>query len=69
MEWISVRDRLPEKCTSVIAYGQMWTQKDEWVVTECFFDKKESFCFRDEFVSLNRCTHWMLLPEPLKDKE
>ena len=65
--WISVKDRLPEDETVVIAYVQhkigwyrmfAWHDMYGWHSSALEFDDKES-----DYV-----THWMPLPEPPKEE-
>lgn len=67
MEWISVKDRLPEEHPHRFEY--VLVCKDNGVVLEAKFNTKISkFMKRESYVSLNHVvTHWMPLPEPPKD--
>lgn len=64
MEWISVKDRLPENTGDVLIYGR-FTIDCPRRVYEAFYDKK-----RDKFTRLyinsKDVTHWMPLPDPPK---
>lgn len=78
MEWISIKDRMPEINTEVLAYGQDnadWEMK----IKQCKYtgdDKNEHFK-REEpiwiyddhccLLQLENVTHWMLLPELPKE--
>lgn len=65
--WISVKERLPEKLTEVIAYDS--THK---IVHAMVYDG-EGFrvhrCVRDEWIYDACITHWMPLPEPPKEEQ
>ena len=66
-EWISVKDRLPEKSGRYIVFGLGWnnekkmstllfgTKTNEWIATGAWKDWK--------------VTHWMPLPEPPEVEE
>lgn len=63
-EWISVKDRLPEKETDVFVAG---LHCNSWIYSVAGL-------FGDEFLSMETedemrftVTHWMPLPEPPKD--
>jgi len=56
-EWISVKDRLPQKDTHVIAHFD-----DGFITGVEFTDDWELWAESGEV------THWMLLPAPLKTK-
>jgi hypothetical protein len=65
MEWIDIKDRLPESFTHVLAYIQpcfyyvvyLDTNKNRW---------REGGVGGMEF-ELNKLSHWMPLPEPPKE--
>lgn len=65
-EWISVKERLPEKLAKVITYDS--THK---IVHAMEYDG-EGFqahrCVRDEWLYDARITHWMPLTEPPKEE-
>lgn len=60
-EWISVDERLPEKCTHVIVCDESGIVGEAWHSKEDHFD-----WMIDE--KLVFATHWMPLPEPPKMK-
>lgn len=68
MEWISVKDRLPEKGQEVTAWrmfgGDYWHYQ---IIT--FWIEKRTPCWRyqDNWVSFHSITHWMPLPKPPKE--
>lgn len=66
MEWISVKDRLPEddqeclvafKCCEDFAFD-----------LSTYFASDESFIYWNDFGLRRDITHWMPLPEPPKDE-
>lgn len=65
-KWISVKERLPEKLTEVVAYDS--THK---IVHAMVYDG-EGFrvhrCVRDEWIYDACITHWMPLPQPPKEE-
>ena len=67
MNWISVKDRLPEENQEVIAFGNgtCWCG-DKGMVTECRYNNKEGFT-HGEYDCGIAATHWQPLPEPPKD--
>ena len=64
--WISVKDRMPEKETLVVALVQYevgWYRMLAWHDDKGWASSQEEFQEKDgDFV-----THWMPLPEPPKD--
>ena len=54
MEWISVKDRLPDKYDKVVAYCEPFVGVQTFINKETF-----SMLF----------THWMPLPSPPKQKD
>lgn len=70
IEWIPVKERLPQICTNVLVAGRMkyrWEHKYMQFVDKAFFNEGEFFETsndwyegQDEF----EITHWMPLPEP-----
>ncbi len=66
MEWISVKDRLPEHGQDVIVYGPdgvvayvTYMANDNLLYTGFYFD------VGGEYITLLKgITHWMPLPEP-----
>jgi hypothetical protein len=63
MEWISVKDRLPEKGVYVWCYS-----KSLGMVSDCYdCDVSDEHWFKgDREEYLTDVTHWMPLPEPPK---
>jgi Protein of unknown function (DUF551) len=74
MEWISVKDRLPELDTNVLIYWKLSKDKKEggyWDMIEIALldsitKRKESISteWRDSDYNTKNPTHWMPLPEP-----
>lgn len=83
MDWISVKDRMPEKpghyliCTSINYWrGGCWDTNSSDGTTEGYAGTTMSVldCYFDNThdwnrVWNNRVTHWMPLPEPPKEEE
>lgn len=65
MEWISVKDRLPETRVDVLCYGKI-TSCGLLHYEQCFYNGKTFLSRRDHNYSHITITHWMLLPEPPK---
>ena len=59
MEWISVKDRLPELFEDVLTYDVDGGIRINWL--EELVDEVAYFAYGGKYV-----THWMLLPEPPK---
>jgi hypothetical protein len=59
-EWISVKDRLPENDTYILA-------TTDGVVVSAYWHNDRFYAFTANGVATVGCvTHWMPLPEPLK---
>lgn len=54
-EWISVKDKLPEKGECILAYNGL-------IVSQCYYIGDGIFTV------ICGVTHWMPLPEPPKDE-
>lgn len=54
-EWISVKDRLPDGLTQIIACHEGWRVEPGW------FSRDHTFLFECVYGPV---THWMPLPEP-----
>lgn len=71
MGWISVKDRLPPDCESVMIWSKGMTPITAWLA----YDKGEvpryyqinDWDESDQILSLKDITHWMPLPEPPKE--
>ena len=61
-EWISVDDRLPEK------YEKHLLLLDNGRITIGWYHESAMNFVEDGFVTVNRVTHWMPIPEPPKMK-
>lgn len=83
MKWISVKDRLPNKDMSVLAYNTgisiySWGfQRHKYIDIEFWHNKDKMFClcvqdwttgFFRKVRHVNKITHWMPLPKPPKEK-
>ena len=74
VEWIPVKERLPQICTNVLVAGRMkyrWEHKYLQFVDKACFNEGEFFETdndwyegQDEF----EITHWMPLPQPPKEE-
>lgn len=80
MEWISVKDRLPEPEVFVLVYDEFFISGDVHQNNKSYGHHRvpgvrlgylfESGNFRSEGVNGNcKITHWMPLPEPPKDQK
>lgn len=77
MEWISVKDRLPDidKTTSnyerigVIAYGKGWSKSGYRIYERTLVRGKTDYRWKYPWdrISDEEITHWMPLPEPPKE--
>lgn len=67
MEWISVKDRLPEHSQLILASGLMKGKIKGIALCEFFpsnqFYKDYTFCSVNEFDYIENVTHWMKLPD------
>ena len=61
-EWISVKDRLPEKGKDVIAYRNRTKELLFCVLCEKHWESKNAI------LSLGAITHWIPIPEPPKEE-
>jgi hypothetical protein len=66
MEWISCKERLPDKQDRYLIFGQ-FTKDCPNQVYEALYLKKPRRFMADGIYSKN-VTHWMPLPEPPKTK-
>jgi len=71
MEWISVKDRLPESETRVLTYwlecveiGYLTIPEDKRFIPYWCDSGDEQPCYAK--INENTVTHWMPLPEPPK---
>lgn len=71
MDWISVKDRLPEDDATYLVYGRngygivfaVYYSDGEWLT----WDEWNTW---DDLTNITRfVTHWMPLPEPPKEEE
>ena len=63
MEWISVKDRLPEKEKEVLVYWTNTSQcKRHYEII--YYTGDHWFCLDDKVRPWIKVTHWMPLPEP-----
>lgn len=72
-EWISVKERLPEKgqeCVIYVDWVDVWDKGSERVTYQEIgvFDGHDRFNHRAH-TELDRVTHWMPLPAPPKKKK
>lgn len=73
MEWVSVKDRLPQKEPSryrsrIIVYGSpsCGTHSSDFDVMEAYYHEDGYFEFGEYDCGID-VTHWMPLPKPPKD--
>ena len=68
MNWISVKDSLPEKDTPILCF-----YCDQYIeVMEYWYDDEQTdkpTFFRPPAPPVDNVTHWMPLPSPPKDQE
>ena len=64
MKWISVEERLPEECVSVL----VWIQDAAASWGEQVMFRRGEFV-RYSYGEVNNVTHWMPLPEPPEQVE
>lgn len=67
MSWISVNDRMPEECTSVLVCDAYRVCADEREPHIAYFDKGDwvSLAWWDySQYAFPKVTHWMPLPKP-----
>ena len=66
-EWISVKDRLPEKPQNCLVYYKHWcTEDDYWAIgMASYINEIEAFVGIDSKYYV--ITHWMPLPTPPKE--
>lgn len=61
-QWISVDDRLPDKCNNYLVYfGKSIGIR---MKTACWLPEKRIWKGAEAYSTLNGITHWMPLPEP-----
>lgn len=63
MEWISVKDRLPEDTGYVLA----WSPRYQEVVIAWYSEEEDFWRTEDDLAPFP--SHWMPLPEPPKETE
>ena len=60
MEWISVEDKFPEIGQQVVYIRDVG---EEILYNTCSWSKED-----ENWMKMNNITHWMLLPEPPKER-
>ena len=60
-EWISVKERLPEKYQSVLAARQAYAPNKQHYVCEAWLN---DFNWQNSCGTMENVTHWQPLPEP-----
>ncbi len=63
MEWISVKDRLPEPDVDVLVNFTGWDDMEFQRVLEYCTVDNAFYDWRGDIYKLNIVTHWMLIPE------
>lgn len=64
MQWISVKDRLPEEGEKVLIYTKTDITTFGLYTKNYGFGKREGFECGDGFMWMNTSSHWMPLPKP-----
>lgn len=65
IEWISVKDRLPESCETVLIYSA----NERFVSTGYYWSAEKRWNQIGNRFLLFTITHWMPLPEPPKESD
>lgn len=67
-EWISVKDRLPPECESVLIYSRGFLPISAYLI---YLTSNDPICWsvndwsgNDTDIKLDDVTHWMQLPKP-----
>ena len=68
-QWISVKDRLPEDGTRVMAYVNGWHEVAWHRKSIREWQFRDEIAFNNETNTYGLVTHWMPLPEPPKENE
>ena len=68
-EWISVKDRLPEKNGSYLCYymRSKIRDKENWEVEQLYWEHNVWLLRCYSLTVVNTVTHWTPLPEPPKE--
>ena len=70
MEWISVKDKLPEKSGAVLVHSASgWMETVHYSATHKLFNAYDHNEKAEVEKYAIECTHWMPLPEPPKEAE
>ena len=69
-EWISVKDRLPEKNGSYLCYymRSKIRDKENWEVKQLYWEHNVWLLSCYLLTVVNTVTHWTPLPEPPKEE-
>lgn len=68
IQWISVKDRLPEEGEKVLIYTKTDITTFGLYTKNYGFGKREGFECGDGFMWMNTSSHWMPLPEPPEEE-
>ena len=68
-QWISVKDRLPEDGTRVMAYVNGWHEVAWHRKSIREWQFRDEIAFNNETNTYGLVTHWMPLPEPPEENE
>ena len=66
MEWVSVKTRLPEICTSYLVWAPTSFPKNSNCVVAEFYDDNNTFYSESSDYPMEDVTHWCHLPQPPK---
>ena len=64
MEWINVKDKLPDKHMNVIAWAPDGYDQTKRLVRETYYMRGSFYVNGLHMPELRGVTHWMPLPEP-----
>jgi len=67
MEWISVKDRLPEQGVYIVFIPDMDNEEDDDISMEYYDSSETKWYDNQRCEDVYNVTHWMHLPEPPKN--
>ena len=68
MEWISVKDQLPEDQLPVLLSGKIPLYNEDWIIIGYYFKPSKSFKYRDIDEGIGGVAYWTPLPKPPKQQ-